>query len=153
MTARRQPTAFLHDVQLYLYHRAEETAAKKTREKVAGTIRDYIRAHGSTEQDDDGNEITGNIVCAFPAPVTVGGKTYTGMELRKKRNIVFDDDAAIELADRLGITRDTIGHYEYIVDQEALYVLNQQGRITDDDIDSLLAEGDPSYSLWPVGES
>jgi len=154
MASRKRPAApardFLHDAQLYLFQRAEESSAKNKKTRAGKSVREHVEEHGTVYVDDGGNEITGNIVALFPEPVTIGSKTYYGMELRKKQNIRFDEEAALKLAKGKGFAEEDIGHYEFVLEQDAFYVLNQQGKITDAEIDSLLAEDDPDYSLWPL---
>lgn len=47
-------------------------------------------------------------------------------------------------------SKDWNAEVRFAVNQDAFYVLNQQGKITDDELDSLLVEGEPKYSLWPL---
>jgi len=37
-----------------------------------------------------------------------------------------------------------------VVNQDAFYVLNQQGKINDEELDSLLVEAEPKYAFWPI---
>jgi len=72
------------------------------------------------------------------------------MELRKQQPITFDWMAAIELAKKLGWKEEEYGEYVFEIHQDAFYVANQMGLITDDQLDALLVEGEPNYSLWPL---
>jgi hypothetical protein len=154
MTTRKRRSLgdISRDVQSYLFNRDEAKNWTAKKAKLAKELRDFVMANGVVELDETDEEVTGNIVYKLPEPIVVGTKTYTGMELRKKLNVSFDEGAAIALAESKGIPRNVIGHDEFVVDQDAFYVLNQQKKITDAELDALLVEDDPDYSLWPLVE-
>jgi predicted PilT family ATPase len=150
MAARKRPTEFVKELHTFLFHRSAAAVEKKAQEKVSKGIRSYVREHGTVQLNDDGEEITGNIEYRVPKPIDVGGKLYYGMELRKQTSIQFDYTEARRLAEELGWDEEDYGHNEFIIDQDAFLVKNQQGKLTDDQLDSLLVETDPTYSLWPI---
>jgi hypothetical protein len=138
-----------HTIQSYLFNRDEAKGFVAAKEKAGGQIRDYIRENGAVEKDAAGHEVSGNIVYLLPEPVQIGSKDYAGMELRKKTDVTFDEDAALALAVDKGLMG-IVTHTEVVVDQEAFYILQQQGRLTEAELDELLVEGEPTYSLWAV---
>ena len=153
MTERKRPgplPAIARNIQTYLFNRDEASTFTKAKDKVKKAIIDFVKANGEVELDESGNEVTGNIVYRLPDPIQVGSKVYAGMELRRQPQIDFDEDAALDLAKAKGIPVDQVTHTVTVVDQEAFYVLNQQKKITDEELDSLLVESDPKYSLWPL---
>lgn len=147
---RKRPSDFISWVHEYLYHRSVEASEKKAKALSGTAIRKYVKENGEVRLDDDGNEVNGNIEYRVPEPINVAGKKYYGMELRKQSSIVFDFEAAIKLAQDKGWDEDDYGHYEFIVDQDAFLVKNQQGKLSDDDLDSLLVETEPTYNLYPI---
>lgn len=136
-------------IQSYLFNRDEAKGFVAAKEKAGGQIRDYIRANGAVEKDASGHEVSGNIVYLLPEPIQIGAKAYAGMELRKKTDVTFDEEAALKLAADKGLMG-IVTHTEVVVDQEAFYILQQQGRLTEAELDALLVEGEPTYSLWAV---
>lgn len=187
MTARRRQSLpdIAHTFQEFLFHREAASTETKAREKAAKYLREFTKVKGTVEKDDFGNDVTGNIQYLLDDPITVGGKTYRGTELRKQAQISFDEDAALKLTQDKGIplvdvvasvtitlpivdfqlldrivevergddndwSKDWNADVNFAVNQDAFYVLNQQGKITDDELDSLLVEGEPKYSLWPL---
>lgn len=63
---------------------------------------------------------------------------------------LLDRIVEVERGDDNDWSKDWNADVNFAVDQDAFYVLNQQGKITDDELDSLLVEGEPKYSLWPL---
>ena len=51
-------------------------------------------------------------------PIQIGKKAYAGMELRKKTDVTFDEEAALKLAVDKGLMG-VVTHTEVVVDQEA----------------------------------
>lgn len=181
MVARRKQMGDIsHVFQQYLYYRGQATTADRSKEKHASKLRDFCRTYGVVQKDDDGNFTNGgNIEYALPEKVYVGDKVYVGFELRRQGGQVFDEDRARELAKEKDIEDDVLtrtltltegeyrelrailqGHdlpavldveHEQEVDQDAFYVAYQRGKITEEEIDSLLVEPEnPRYALWPV---
>jgi len=177
---RRRPAPSIdiaHTFQTYLFQREVAATATKEKEKAAKELRKATIERGVVALDEYGNEIHGgNIEYALDDPIQVGNKVYAGMEMRKSPQISFDEDTAMDLArakkiplaDVVGTVTLTMSYSDYEqlqrestldswditvyqeVNQDAFYVLNQQGKITDDELDSLLIEGEPKYSLWPI---
>jgi hypothetical protein len=131
----------------------------------AGTIRDTARdilkgwltlknAAGKMvngEVDDKGNR-----TLYFDEPLTIGEKTYTGVQAQRKEPAQFvDEDAAEKLLKSKGQKfYDAVFKRQVIrvFSEDDLYVLNQRGIVTDEELDSLLKSGDPSYALVVVTE-
>ena len=147
---RRRPAPVIQWMHTYLFRRADEKAAKAKKKVVGDDLREYVRDHGIVRADENGNEITGNIEYRLSEPIEVEGEKYYGMELRKQQPITFDWMAAIELAKKLGWKEEEYGEYVFEIHQDAFYVANQMGLITDDQLDALLVDGEPNYSLWPL---
>lgn len=146
----KRPSLFSQWMHEYLYHRAEAKQETDAKAEVSNDIREYVRENGIVRTDDEGNEFTGNIEYRLPEPIEVEGEKFYGMELRKQRNITFDYEAAKKLAEDRDWDPDEYGHFEFIIEPDAFYVKNQQGKLTDEELDDLLPEGDPSWSLWPL---
>lgn len=168
-------------VHQYLYYRAEEKKARSQKEKAytkaqadkgRSAIVNYILEHG--EEDPE----TRSLRWYFKKPLFIDGVTYAGLEWRRSPIPYVKEERAQELAEKYGAAQDMMTwHYtlpglspkqvlelneyfgkEGIVpessitwDYDHLYVLNQQGKLTDDELDSVLGE-DESFSLWPIEE-
>ena len=133
----------VHTIQTYLFNRDEGKIYTSAKEKAGRTIKDFITDNGAVD------EVSGNIVYLLDEPIQVGKKVYAGMELRRKTDVTFDEEAALKLAVDKGLMG-VVTHTEIVVDQDAFFVLNQQGKLTEAELDALLVESEPSYSLWAV---
>jgi len=188
MTIRkRRSTADIgHTFQRFLFQREVAATATKEKEKAAKDLRKFTRENGAVRLDEYDNEVNGgNIEYALDAPIQVGDKVFAGMELRKSRQIDFDEEAALALAKKKKVDLsdvvssvtitlpynsfkmlERVAIYEgasavdwpmdydaevtTVVNQDAFYVLNQQGKINDEELDSLLVEAEPKYAFWPI---
>lgn len=93
-TRRVRPSKATQLMHTYLFHRDNESREKRDKGKVSKNLRAHV--------EDSGVEVkegprAGNIEWRTP-PITINGKVYYGMELRKQTPIDFDVDAAKELA-------------------------------------------------------
>lgn len=147
-TVRRIPEA-LRRAQLYLLYRDQEAAAKREKDKAtavpgdkkANWLKDYVLEHGEPNGKD--------IEWVFDDPLTIGDATYRGFKAQASEpSPELDEDAATELLE----TKELLGRVKKTIEVEVwdwdeIYVLNQQGLITDEELDKLLVTPDPSFSL------
>lgn len=131
--------------------------------KAKNAARDEIKAF--TLPDEDNEELNPNEVRIdenghryydFPEPVTIDGKTYKGLRNQRTVSAFVDEDKVREFFDGtyMGDPDPTLSEAErtrralmkqqvwkpvttWEWDYEELYRLNQQGILTDDEIDSL----------------
>jgi hypothetical protein len=88
----------------------------------------------------------------FAEPLTIGDETYTAIVAQRKTSSYLDEDAAAELLKSKGDSSYDMVFKRVVVrefNEDALYVLNQKGVITDDELDELTVE-EESYSLTTV---
>jgi len=103
----------------------------------------HVVEHG--EVDDKGHR---NFL--LPEPIGHGDKTYTGFQQQRRVSQSFDTEAAEELLKRRDLwERATVVVRE--IDQNEVYVLNQEGLLTDDELDSLFAERE-TFAFRPISE-
>lgn len=145
-TSRAVP-AYLRQVQTFLTARDSENRHKRTREQSRDWLKKFLQAEGYT----DGS---GHQCFDFEQPLVIGGTRYTGLQNRRNQGKpVLDEDKAFDLLFDKHLNERAIVHVEYDeVDQNELAVLNQEGLITDDELDSLMIRPEPTYSLFPVEE-
>lgn len=181
MVARkRKPLEdILHDFQQYMFYRSQKSSSTKSFGLFGNRLKKILDERGEEQFDEDGNP--GNIVFKFGRPVYIGEKPYAGFEKRRSDpQPVFDEEKALELAKAREIPLGevvpevtvTMSYDQYLllsnatdlsvrdvqfdVDQNAFYRLQQRGRISEEDLDSLLVlpEGaEPSYAFWPLEAS
>ena len=83
--------------------------------------------------------------------IVVAGKTFVGMEMRRTVRTVFDEEAAERVLNRkakkdTSILEDAQSSY---IDQDKIYRLHQEGRITDKELESMF-DSSESFAFWPV---
>lgn len=122
----------------YLFYRSQEAEAKRQKElatSVAGDkkrnlLREYISENGTPNGKD--------LDWVFDEPLTIEGSTYDGLRLQAKERQLLDEDTARDLLASRGLThrvRREVVTEEW--DWDELYTLNQEGKISDDELDSL----------------
>ena len=76
------------------------------------------------------------------------GVAYSGMELRRSvPSPLFDEEKAERILEKKGLLEEALSTY---VDQEKVYRLLQEGKISERDLDRMQFQGDPSWAFWPV---
>lgn len=118
----------------YIVVSNDEQAAKSRREELRDNLKKWIISN--CDQDENGNYIY-----EFDSPLLLqyaGGKVY-GLMAQRRVSEFIDEDRAWEIVDKYDI-RDKV--VEEVTTEElnfdALYALNQQGIVSDEDIDSIL---------------
>jgi hypothetical protein len=131
----------------YLFYRDEEAKAKKAKERAVEVLGDKKRNLLKEYVDEHGTPNGKDYDWYFPEPITIGDFTYQGLRNQASEKHLFDDDRAQTLLAAKGLTdrvRREVTTVEW--DYDELYSLNQEGLLTDDELDSLL-EIEVSYSL------
>lgn len=109
----------------------------------------HADANGTVEEEDKGHKVV-----RLPQPIQVGDTRYVGF-MRQKRtpDPTFNEERAEELCESKGFDReDYISTQEY-VDQEKVYRLYAEDRLTDEEMKSLLDQADPTWAFVPMKES
>ena len=129
---RARPTAMLQGkAAQFLALRAEATAIEK-RKKVLNT---YLAEQVEKYGDED--EINGHFNMVLPEPILAGGKEYTILQRQKRTSMLFDEDKAEEILREHDIY-DEATTTVVTLDQDKVYALHQMGRISDEEMDSIL---------------
>jgi hypothetical protein len=112
--------------------------------KAGEPVREYLKTQGL--EDDDGN-----LYYEFPSVVDNGdGKKYVGVELRKsKPDGFFTQEDMLAFARKKGLEHRLVKMVPF-VDMDDLYVLQQEGKITEAELRGLMQYPKAQYSLWPI---
>jgi hypothetical protein len=86
-------------------------------------------------------------------PLTVYGTTYVALKKERRASPIFLEDVAEEILTAKGLLEEaqttvTPEPYTYL-DNDKIYVLNQEGKLTDDEIDAMMDET-ITWALIPV---
>lgn len=116
----------------YLF--CSEQEAKFLKEK--NTHKEYLKKYINQEGEPDEN---GNIIWYFDKPLMSSDGIHKGLMLQRRISEYTDEELGLELVKDLGldvrcITREYVEH----LDLNEVYVCNQEGLITDNEIDSLI---------------
>lgn len=106
-----------------------------TETKRLNQIRDHLMSVAAAEGEEDEK---GSLFLAFD-PVTAGGQTYSTIKRERRVSVSLLSDKVETLADKKDL-RDRLYKMVPVLDQDELYVLNQEGKITDRELDSLFEE-------------
>lgn len=128
----------------FLFSSSQEEQARKLKEKMRDGLKPYIMAN--FPQDEGGNHIY-----EFPSPIMVSeDERYSGLKAQRRVSEWIDEDKARELIDKHNLW-DRCVKYETVevIDYDELYAANQEGIVSDEDIDDIL-ESSVTYALVRV---
>lgn len=137
----------MRTVHQYLFYR--DQAAEAERQKKAAydpkknpELRNYVLANGELTPE-------GHVDWLFEEPLTIGASTYLGLRNQMSPGEdLLDTERAEKLLVELGLRDQVIKPVTTeVAEWDELYVLNQKGLITDEQLDSLFDPQPPSFSL------
>ena len=122
---------------------ADEAILKKKRESLRDDLKEWILSNG--EQDENGNYLY-----YFDNPIQLDNSEIRGLYAQRRTSEFVNEDRAYNIADKYNV-RDQVTYSVTTeeLDLDAMYVLNQQGVISDEDMDSIL-EIQESYALAKI---
>jgi hypothetical protein len=130
-------------VRQFLVLKFQETQVVTRKNHLRDEISAFVDANG--EVDEKGSKFW-----TLPAAIEVNGQKFTEVKREKRTSISLDEDAVENLVNAKGI-RDRVFKEvtTTVLDQDELYVLNQEGVISDEELDALFAEN-ISYAFKPI---
>lgn len=111
-------------------------------------LRDELKAYVETTHDV--TDVDGHQYRELSSPVTVAGKTYKTLKRERRVSTTLNEDRLLELAHEKGFTDRVIKTMEY-VDQDEIYVLYQEGKLTEEELDSLF-DRNITWAFRPIGD-
>jgi hypothetical protein len=132
--------------QTYLYLRAAKLDAEHKFSAASKPVKAYLAANGATDAE-------GNRVYSFASLMQgVDGKIYSGVMLKRGQGPAqFDPEEVIAFAKaESSFPTGRVVKTIEVPDVDELYVLQQEGLITEKQLRSLMHDPEPTYSLWPV---
>ena len=140
---RRAITELYRNAQLFLFERGNRMRSEAAEKTAKDWLKPHIIENGETDEN-------GHKFIDFDTPLEIGGEVYRGLTARKSDVPYLDTDAIFAYAEENGLLDEirfvVPEHYDY--DWEAVYVLNQEGKIPDEVLDSFTRHR-VSWSLWP----
>jgi hypothetical protein len=143
-TVRRRSTGSIVSKLLQFLVLKDEVKTSSDRiDALKKDLTQHVKEHGET--DDKGHR-----TYTLPSPLDYGGKQYVGFQQQRRVSQSFDTEVAEKiLKDKDLWDRATVVVRE--IDQNEVYVLNQEGLLTDDELDSMFAERE-TFAFRPISE-
>lgn len=104
-------------------------------------IKDWFEETDEAYENEQGSKFFD-----FPQTVSDGKVEYKGMELRRSVSPRFLEDKAEAILKRKGVYAEALTP---VIDQDKVYRLVQEGKITEKDLDKMF-EDKETFSFWPV---
>lgn len=149
------PTDLQRAVHEFLYNRDVEAQATPAKNSARDVIKGWLTLKNAAGKMPNGRvDENENRFLDFEQPMTINGVTYTGIKAERKTPAAHIDlDKAEALAREKGVY-DKVFKRKVIreFDEDALFLLNQKGVLTDDDLDALVVTGEATYALTVVKE-
>jgi hypothetical protein len=133
----------LEKTRQFLALKFQETQIVTRKNKLRDEISVYVDNVG--EVDEKGSKFW-----TLPTPVEVNGQKFTEVKRERRVSVGLDEEAVEALVTSKGI-RDRVFKQvtTEVLDQQELYVLNQEGLLSDDELDSLFTET-VSFAFKPI---
>lgn len=143
MTTVKRATAF-NPVQTFKEHLALKSDAAtitKRSEALKKRLKEWLPNASEAYQNEQGS-----VFVDLDETVEVGGQPYRGMELRRSVSSLFNEDEAEKILRRKGVYEEALTP---VLDQDKIYRLVQEGKISEKDVDKMFEERE-SFAFWPV---
>ena len=128
---------------LYLVSSSDATQVGRQRDEYRDKLKPWIMESFNPDSD-------GNYYYEFPKPIQIDGIWYTGLKVQRRVSEYIDDDKAIEIINSHGLhDRCLIKKVTYDVNYDQFYAANQEGKISDDEVDSII-DFEESFALVKV---
>jgi hypothetical protein len=139
----------------YLFKRDQVSPLEKERDREKSWLKEYIKENGT--KDNKGNFNVYFERDGGPKFVPGPGNTeYWGLQQRRVPGGEYmDEDEVQKFVDTLPAQLAERVIYDVVktvVDTEELYVLHQEGKITQKQLRALIRHHKDSYQLWPITE-
>ena len=144
-TVRRRSTgsAIVGKLLQFLALKDEMKTSTERLDTLKKDLTQHVTEHGEVDEKGHRNFL-------LPAPVNHGDKTYTGFQQQRRVSQSFDTTVAEKVLKDKGLWERAVVMVPEI-DQNEIYVLNQEGLVTDDELDSMFAERE-TFAFRPISE-
>lgn len=149
-----QPLAptFDREVQRFLFQRGEADTSTRIKNEARDRLKNYLLSEDASEHWGAYEDGSGNICVDFETPLNIAGKVWKGLQLRRVQGAAtLDEDWAFNYIEENGLTERAVKIVVLEeIDQNELAVLNQEGIISDDDLDQMFTRPEVTWALYPV---
>jgi hypothetical protein len=143
--SRRTSASIARKASQFLFLRNEEKVIRTRKEQERDAIKQWMQNNAETDHE-------GHQYFYLPETVNIGGEKFNKLKNERKVSRYISEEKLIELAEEKGVRDRVVKVIEIeVVDQDELYVLNQEGIISDEELDNVFEE-DVKFALVPVKE-
>jgi hypothetical protein len=136
-------SALIEAVNGFLHNRAEEEEVTRVKNRYRDVLRNWLMQDG--REDENGHRHLD-----FDSPLTIGGKAWSGITAQRRISASIDLDKVEALVRARGLYDQVFPEVRIRqFKEDVLYILNQQGKITDAELDALITEN-VSFAIVPV---
>jgi hypothetical protein len=130
-------------VREFLVLKFQETQIVTRKNHLRDEISTFVDANGETDEK-------GSKFWRLPAPVDVNGQTFTEVKRERRVSVGLDEEATETLLHTKGLKDRVFKEVTTtVLDQDELYVLQQEGLITEEELDALFTEN-VSFAFKPI---
>lgn len=143
--SKRTSASITRKAKQFIFLRNEEKVIKSRKEQERDAIKQWMQNNAETDHD-------GHQYFYLPETVSVGGESFNKLKNERKVSRYISEEKLIELAEEKGVRDRIVKVIEIeVVDQDEVYVLNQEGIISDDELDGVYEEN-VTFALVPIKE-
>lgn len=115
----------------YILISKDEAVIRKRREELRDSLKEWLLSNGEPDEN-------GNLRYYFDKPVILEDQEVSGLMAQRRVSEMINEDVAFEVAEKYNVLDQVVTEVITTeLDMDMLYVLNQQGVIPDEDIDSI----------------
>lgn len=140
-TVRRKAFNAVDTFKQHLVLKAEASTITSRSNALKTRLKEYLPQAPEAYTND-----TGSIFVDLEETVEVNGQPFKGMEMRRSVGTKFNEETAEKILARKGVLAEAQSSY---VDQEKVYTLLAQEKITEKDLDKMFEETE-TFAFWPV---
>lgn len=134
-------------VEDFRQHITMKLTGKKATE-VADKYKKNLKALFDTRKPDYVDE-QGSKYIWLPQTVKAGGKSFKGVKLLRSVTPYFDEKKAESVLKRKNLLESALTQPPPFIDQDKIRILQQEGEISEKELDSMFGE-DESWAFWSV---
>lgn len=142
-TLKRKPTApvWAEDFKEHLTLKHQASIVTRRSDAIKKRLKESFDSLRGLRVNENGSKFVD-----LPETIEVGGKAYSGMEMRRSVRTSFNEEAAEKILKKKGVYEEALSTY---VDQDKIYRLLADDKISEKDLDSMFEEQE-SFAFWPV---
>lgn len=138
----KSTTSVVEEFKQHLVLKIEAATLTARADKLKSNLKALIPTLPGSYENESGSKFWD-----LPETLTLLGQSFKGMELRASTSTTFNEDEAEKILKKKGVYEEALSTY---VDQDKVYRLVADGKITEKELDKMFETSDVRYAFWPV---